>query len=730
MFVERKRCTSASGYHGCSRRLLPMVSRALIVLVSALLPILATASDRWQTHVPAPARGLPPVTVTVGEPGPYVSTSGTRLELSVAGSPTAFDGFAGVHFTVDGRGRELSRTPDLPVISRIAVRRGGHWTFATQVSLERVPSADPASHGIVVEWRDRTGHILGVQRAGVPPWSSPRPLRILRTGEASTPDARLLGATAFAVAASSLAIDAQWYQGVSAVVAPVDVWLDLPLAVREAIFASGRRVVFFGAPRSGQRMTPIDEALIPVVFEQRPSRTPVPWPYRSSTTEIVSPWSWRPKPGGRIAGSDTSPYLVSSAVATFAADEAALVSPLPSMLLQPGGYRNRFTFEDGGRPTIREGIREFRPGIGFVVLLVLSAGLWMALRRTPRLVVVAAAMVIGAAVVVARDWVRPLSGTIEWEELTPLTSSVQRHYHAFHDYAQRPLAERRLPPAQAHTTITGHGDSDYHLAEIRTTATAPGHGTPLKRARPAGAMTRWSLRHELGTAPRVRVQGGGTTRLEIDFESASAVDYVAARWECGPATCRGTARLDGARKGHATIADGAKIWPILFPPPLTDPDANGPRFLDADVQIFLIERRDHGLRVVGWNQRTRDDQSVRIEAPFQRVEGTGTLNASVVLPRKATLAGHRFAVTLPRSLPVHGITVTGEGGSIALQTGSRLELIGTQQYGAPPDALARIAPNGGILQIAVEAGVPRTNRTSRFTGFPTSLWLDVWENKQ
>lgn len=728
MYVERKRTAMGSGYHGCFRKRHSMFTRAPIALVIALLPALAGASDRWQANVAAPRRGLPPVTVVMGEPGPYIPTSGARIELSVAESPSSFDGYIGYHFTLDGRGARLSRTSDLPVISRISIPRGGHWKFATQARIDRVFDPKALRYAIVIEWRNSAGRILAQQSAGTPPWSTPRPLRITRAGEEQAPDALLLGEPPFALQGSRLPLDAQWYQGVSSVVVPVDVWLDLPAAAREAIFASGRPVVFFGVPRNGQTMTPLDDALIPVAFEPTPSRTIVPWPYRTNASEIASSWTWRAKPDARIAGNEASPYLASSLVATYVADVAALASPVPSMKNAPAWLipPHWLAFRSGGRPSARELIREFRPFIVCIAMAVLSIVIWLSIRRTPRFLMLLVAVVISAAMVGARDWLRPSSGTLEWEQLTPLSPTVQRHVHVFHDYALTPLPERRLPPELARTTLSGHGEAIQN-AEIRVSDTAPGHGALVKLGSQSDAMTRWSARNELGVAPRVSVQGRASKTLEIDFESTTAVDFIAAHWECGRESCGGTIRLNGAKSGHATIRNGSAVWPILGVLPSMDGDVAVQQLPEANTHVFLIEKRRNGMRFVEWIQRTGDSQSlIRIEAHLHRVQGKYT--ASVVLPRKPTMASHRFSVLLrSAAMPPRGITVTGESGSVVLDTGGRLQLLGLHQYGAPPDALARIAPNGGILQITIEPAEATHDDAVRSL---RSIWFVVLENEQ
>jgi len=698
-----------------------MVSRTLIAFVSALLPAFAAANVRWQATVTPPVRGLPPVTVVMGEPGLYVPTLGSRIELSVVGSPVSFDGYIGYHFTFEGRGARL--TSDLPVISPVSLRRGGGWSLATRTPIER-----PLFRGnaIVVEWRNRKGGLLAQETAGIPPWTSPRPLRITREGEPQE-SGLLLGQPPVVVAVSSLHSDAQWYQGVSDVVVAVDVWLDLPPAVREAIFASAVSVVFFGVPRDGQTMTAIDRALIPVEFTHTPSHTAVPWPYRTETPEIASPWSWRARPETRVAGSAPSPFLVSSALATYAADESALALPLPSMLLQTFGNGARRTFSNGGRPAFGDILREFRPLIACVVIVILSIGLWMFGRRTPRPVLLAVAILLSTVVVMARNWLRPASGTMEWEEVSPLTPEVVSRLQSFYDFAQTPLTERRLPPDEARTSVTAHGN-EVQDAEIRTSATAPGFGAPLRRVRPSDSMSRWLVRNELGVPPRVRIRRVNGTSLEIDYESATPVHFVAAHWKCGDGFCRGIERLKGGTSGHATIREGSEVWPVLFWFAILNPLEAEPQFPDAEVRVALIERKARGVRITDWVRRTEDKRRFSIQAPLREENERGRLRAAFALPPGLPATTYRFAMSLSGSLPARSMTVTGEGGSMVLDVEGRLPLIGNHRYTAGEDTLHRIAPNGGILQVEIEAGDLSSDRSGRWA--PRSLWLSVWEKRK
>src|SRR5258705_312737 len=94
--------------------------------------------------------------------------------------------------------------------------------------------------------------------------------------------ATALGREAHVEEPNALSDRAQWYAGFSDVVTPLDVWIDLPKRIRQAILGSGIYVVFHGLPRSNQHLDELDRALLPITFDARPGSYQASWPYPTS----------------------------------------------------------------------------------------------------------------------------------------------------------------------------------------------------------------------------------------------------------------------------------------------------------------------------------------------------------------------------------------------------------------------------------------------------------------
>lgn len=253
--------------------------RALIAAVIVLAAWSAEAQTRrpWNVDVAPPRAALPSVTVDLGYPGPYVPWESAPITLHATAGDMPFDGYIGFHFRANER-----VTYDTPVISRAVLRPHEQWTFTTfaRIRIFGVSTRSdggPASRELIIEWRDRATRVIAVQNAGVPPWTfwseERMPLRVER-GDA-------------------LSDRAQWYAGFSEVIVPLDVWLDLPRRVREAIFGSGIHVAFSGTARADQKLDALDRALLSARSttatppHPRPTRRDsIPWPHPSQIVRL------------------------------------------------------------------------------------------------------------------------------------------------------------------------------------------------------------------------------------------------------------------------------------------------------------------------------------------------------------------------------------------------------------------------------------------------------------
>ena len=324
----------------------------LIVLVAASS---LSAETRWRAMAAAPLPGLPEVEVELGYGEDYLPAVNTPVTLRARSGERPFDGYIGYHTAVGNR-----RAYEMPVAARAEMRPYSQWTFSTSIRLPMGTHGwafEIATRELVIEWRDRGRNVLAQRSIGAPPWTkSPRPLRVVRPGEAA--DAKVLGQDAVLLPASSLSGDAQWYSGFSTVAMPLPLWLELPRGIQDAIFRSAVRVVFIGTP----------------------GRTP----------DAV----------GRVA--------------TFVADERALRDPLP----EPGNFAIRLDPVTRPLPTPGEIFRDYRPAVFFTLFAALSVAAWLLIRRRPRVLVFAGMVAITLLAIGWRKAIRPAVARHSYERLT------------------------------------------------------------------------------------------------------------------------------------------------------------------------------------------------------------------------------------------------------------------------------------------------------------------------
>jgi len=503
-----------------------MLVRALIV---ALIPLLSSSlrgesvAERkpWHSVIPPPRAGLPVVTIDLGYPGPYVPMLNAPIVIRATANDVPFDGYIGYHFAVGDR-----LTLDTPVIARATLRPHESWSFSTTASLRKWGTLNLSTpREIGVEWRNSTMQKVASRSAGVPPWTSwdgdLLPLRVVASG-AEMSAAEVLGGKPYVERADALPDRAQWYTGFSAVVIPVATWLDLPEKIREAIFGSGRSVVFFGFPRPGQPIERLDQTLLPVTFSVQPGSYDAPWPYRDSRRmPVAAPLSWTAKDGADKIGPDRNPYIVRTNAAAWGADEVAVTRPLPAMARigkrQPLSL-NSLELEASDWPdetrrhflslvAKHDFLRVYSGTIAAIAAIVLAIVAWIVLRKTPR-AVVAVSVVLAVTILFAeRNRIRPPSDVRDYVIRAPIAPSIIDHFHVFRAYGPTPLAG---PARTPRTSITG----DYGKradAEVRTSETPSSMGL-LRHYYDWDAVSRWSYQRELdGTSTSVGNQAMATT---------------------------------------------------------------------------------------------------------------------------------------------------------------------------------------------------------------------------
>jgi hypothetical protein len=710
----------SSSQPACYDRLSRSMTRALITFVVVLFSAAAgaqtpaPAGGRWHGEAVAPLPGLPKVSLELGEPGPYVSTESAVLDLQATAGEHPFNGYIGYHFAV-GRNATL----DVPVVSRVVLPPHGRWSLRTQVRLQRAPMAyemklDLSNRELVIEWRDRSLRLQSQQTVGTPPWTTPRPLRV--TGSGDTPAATpIIGQTAQVRPAGALSDRAQWYLGFSAVAMPVAVWLDLPLEIRQALFGSSIRLLFFGVPRREQTMSELDRAAIPVTFQWTPGSYTVPWPYAASPTPVTVPVSWQADPETRIVGPGQSPYLVANKLSVYAAEERALARPIPGTTPQPV-WRHPDQVPQTLRPTPPEIVREYLPAAVFVLVLLLSLGGWLVVRRTPRLALLGLMVAASAVILAMRGRIRPIHGLYVTERTEPVAPGVVRRFRTTIESGETPIAELPLQ-YDPHTTI-GQRSWGRETLEVVTAQTAPAQGTLYSNGAWDAAMRRTS-RQELAAAPSIRIRSRDAKKLVLDYQSPIAVDYLFAGWSVDGRLYQGQVPLDGAKSGSATVESSHTLR--------IEPDDGDSLIVPAglpsapDVVVSLVDNDRQGTHVVAWAHPIADRELGRFRIGAQLVpQPDGTLSCLFALPPGVTTATANIGALVDQGLAAKRVTLTGPSGSFTSSsvTGATLGY-GTEFASG---ALKQIAPEGGIIQLIVELDGPAPSRHTAY--------IDVSEKKQ
>lgn len=599
--------------------------------------------------------------VDLGYPGPYVSTSSSPIELRVRGATMPFDGYIGYRFRV---GRDA--TLDTPVASRAIIPAGGSWTFRTTAQL--VASRDESAlmnRELVVEWRNRSAALVSSRSVGRPPWSAGRPLRIVGSREPGAAQT-CLGQQAVLLSPAELRDDAQWFAGFSSIVVPLDVWLDLPAATREAAFHSGVHVVFFGMPREGQGLSKIDEALLPVRF------TPGP--------------GWTPAPDADYAGPKVRPYLATTRAGSYAADEKTLGEPLPSMqgqlrLLDPYAYVR-------WQSPLAELMREVvgRPAVALImVAAVLPPLLWLRARRRIDPWTLAMALVAAAFILLLRPWFRQPAGERISERWTSLRPGALLHQRVERVYGPSPLADSKGECGGDRSVVAGTEDSRQAL-EVRTSDTLAGHGTLPLSELPWNAVRRSWKRIELAELPPARVVDAGVDRLTIDYDLPFAAREVFAYWSLSGRMRNGISRIDSTRGRVTIVHDRVPVERV------DDLDQSLPLIAgEESARIFFLDDDGTRSRRLDCIARTGHPPAAGYSLyAAARREDDRHLSWTFVLPEPGLRPGRFVAFYPAPRIPVSAVDLVGEGGTISLAPfPTTFPLV--HAYRAPAAEVARVA---------------------------------------
>lgn len=717
-------------WYDCRRSPEKMFARGLIAL--AVLTLSAPAEAQltrtpWRAVVTPPRQSFPSVAIELGYPGPYIPWESAPITLRASAGDYPFDGYIGFHFRVNDR---LSY--DTPVIARAVLRPHQEWTFTTFARLRvRAGGAgvQPVPREIAIEWRNRTMRVAAVRRAGVPPWTlwneRLRPLLVVARRE-ELADRVVLGRTASVQGANTLSDQAQWYAGFSDLAVPLDVWLDLPRRVREAIFGSGIHVLFFGFARATQQLDEIDRALLPVAFSASSGSYDAPWPYRESRTmPHPTPASWAAKNGARFVGSRRSPYIVHSAAATWAADEIGVSRPLPAMTPMP--IRPRVAAQRSSVVDLESQIRRRWPRPAqllrmfpapalSIAAVILSLGAWMAMRKRMRAAGMVALVLLAGFILGERDSIRPTVGSYDIDIRTPVSPGIISTLYARRVYGPSPILEQTGDAERTRTSVTG-ADDLWKDAEVRTSKTALAMGSMSRRGHDWDAITRWSIRRELGEPPTIRIRNRDAKKIVIEFESPMPVDYVHAMWSHGGVVYFGGTAVRDRRSGTVTIAHGSDLaeegepWVGDAPSSVLAPRRHGSK-------VELRQKNRTSTRWLSWYEPIADEKSFTIGSSAKQ-ESARSVSWTFALPLEVTSPEATTLVSVFNNSPSNQITVSWATGTTAIQPTGRQGLNSAPSYVIPPEVFRQILAGGGIVKLTITGEQPTDRRA----------WIEVWEKK-
>jgi hypothetical protein len=685
--------------------------RNLIALFVLLLPAAADAAslEVWHAVVAPPRPVLPTVTIDLGYPGPYISPITSPITLRATTGDVPFDGYIGFHLAVNN-----ARTFNVPIISRAVIGPHQTWTFVTEADLRYFGKV---KRELVIEWWDRLMTTDVFATARIPPWSErPRRLRVLPAGQTlpiSTDEDSVEHADA-------LSDTARWYSGFRSFVIPLAVWLDLPARVREAVFASGIQLVFSGLPKPAQTMNAIDRALLPVVFDPRPGSYEIPWPYQSAPAPVAVPVSWKAKAGTASAGSSGMPYIVSSEVATWVADDAALNRALPVMSAVPRYLPDRPA--RGASPTLSEVFRSFFPLTATFVITLMSLVLWVMMRRSPRRVLVFVALAASTAIVLGRDRIRPMGhGFNRRLEFPGKATTVAGYTYSIHSplapgivdnftvekiYGASPLPAKQASAEFLRTSITSasHDENSQNI-EIRNSATAPGWGAML-RGLAWDAVSRSSERRELAEGPVIRVLQREPAKLVVEYESSIGVDRISAEWICGDTGYFGAVPANGGKRGTATIESGITTWSPLglawWEIPVSHAVASQPA---PRTKVTLYQKSRDGIQVLQWRELFAvSDRKPEFFYMNGRLEpdANGARSILFAIPVALVPSTATAIIGIPKDLGTGKLTIGWGTGTIELTPATRDDWRFTVAYAIPPETFRQIVHDGGILQVTAK----------------------------
>lgn len=661
-----------------------MLLRALILAAVTLTSSEGQAlapRPRWQVAVAPPRAALPAVTVEFGYAGPYIPPQNAPITLRARAGYAAFDGYIGFHLRTESGSR------DNQVIARAILRPHEQWTFSTFATRPRGGrESDLDRRQLGVEWRDASMKIRGEQLAGTPPWAMQlMPLRIT------------------AAEGAALSDRAQWYAGFSEVIAPLDVWVDLPRRIREAIFGSAVHIVLFGLPRSEQRLDDIDRAALPITFIPRPGSYQVPWPYGKSETVSV-PSSWSVKRGAREIGNGPLPYMVRAGLTTWVADATGASQPLPVTDGTPIALHNARSRRYLPDPKFQAAVGWPRPAeLGRVysgLLLVLFAALlslagWLCVRRQPRAVLMIV-LVIGAIFVfAARSRVRSPGSVYQREVEVPLAPGVIGSLQFSRVYGASPLPAESHDTEAMRTRVSG-GHQSWEDLEVRTSATPVAMGV-VRRSQDWDAITRWSWKRQPGNAPHVRIRRRELDKLELDYESRIPVHYVYAEWLCGEKLCWGETAVRPATRGTAIVRSGHELWPE--PEPFLNEIREFPFPVDRSLtRVSLIHKTRAKTHVLRWFDEPASEPGSFFIADVKTLQNGAASFAFAIPPGVSKNADG-----------VVSVNMSGRPSRVTLvRPGRTTELtpVSGKPYAIPPEALKEILATGGIVHVSVVSGEP------------------------
>jgi hypothetical protein len=268
------------------------------------------------------------------------------------------------------------------------------------------------------------------------------------------------------------------------------------------------------------------------------------------------------------------------------------------------------------------------------------------------------------------------------------------------------------------TAITGAGNPWWEDAEVRTSKTPMAMGLMMRRGGDWDAITRSSVRRELGEQPGIRIRSRDSKRIVIEFESPIPVGYLHANWTHGAAMYFGGTTVSERRSGTVTIEHGFDLQeesePSVWDAPGGLPQWDAPLL----TMVALRQKSRTSSRWLYWFEPVGDEKSFMIGSGARRGSDR-SVSWTFALPPESTSAEATALVSVFNNAQSSQVHISWANGTTVIQPTGRNGLMFAPTYVVPPAVFREILAGGGIVKVNITGEQPTDWRA----------WIEVWEKK-